>query len=117
MAIQQIRGEKGEQIAVNFLRSKGYNILQRNYRAKKSEIDIICRDGEILVFVEVKARTSVKFGNPEEFVSAAKEAKVIEGAEIYIVENNWNGAVRFDIISILMQMDIIEVKHFKDAFY
>lgn len=117
MAIQQIRGEKGEQIAANYLRKNNFEILERNYRAGRSEIDIICKESNTLVFVEVKTRTSSKFGNPEDFVNEAKAAKIIEGAEVYLLENGWDGAIRFDIVSVLIYGNIEEIKHFKDAFY
>ena len=117
MAIQQEIGDKGEQTAANYLISKGFKIAERNYRAKRAEIDIICKEENVLVFVEVKTRTSTKFGNPEEFVNVAKFAKIVEGAEAYMIENNWEGEIRFDIISILFQKGNVEIKHFKDAFY
>lgn len=117
MAIQQIRGEKGENIAVKYLQKKKYKIIERNYRAKKSEIDIICKETETLVFVEVKARTSLKFGNPESFVTAKKAEKIIEGAEAYMIENGWEGPIRFDIISVLIKDKTEKISHFKDAFY
>ncbi len=117
MAIQQEIGDKGEKTAENYILKKGYKVLERNYRAKKSEIDIICQYKNTLVFVEVKTRTSIKFGHPEEFVNQAKSAKIIEGAEAYIIEINWKGAIRFDIISVLINKSNVDVKHFKDAFY
>ena len=117
MAIQQERGDKGEHIAGNYLQKNGYDILERNYRAGKSEIDIICRRNNMLVFVEVKTRTSNKFGHPEAFVNDAKAAKIMEGAEAYMIEINWNGAIRFDIISVLMLLHKTDVRHFEDAFY
>lgn len=117
MAIQQIMGEKGEQIATNYLHKNNYEILERNYRAGRSEIDIICKETNTLVFVEVKTRTSSKFGNPEDFVNEAKAVKIIEGAEVYMLDNGWEGAIRFDIVSVLIYDSMEEVKHFKDAFY
>lgn len=117
MAIQQEIGDKGEQIAANYLLKLGYQILEKNFRAKRSEIDIICKGGNTIVFVEVKTRSSTKFGHPEEFVDEAKSAKIIEGAESYLMERDWNGAIRFDIVSILMSGSKNEIKHFKDAFY
>ena len=117
MAIQQIRGDKGEEIAAKHLQKINYDILERNYRAKRSEIDIICKEEETLVFVEVKSRSSVKFGTPESFVDEAKVKKILEGAEIYLIENEWQGNIRFDIISVIMIGGSEEIKHFKDAFY
>lgn len=117
MAIQHERGQKGEETAVKYLSGKGYSILETNYRFKKSEIDIIAKQENTLVFVEVKMRTSSKFGNPEDFVNEAKASKVIEGVENYMEEKQWSGPIRFDIISILHQGNEPELKHFKDAFY
>lgn len=117
MAIQQERGNKGEQIGANYLIKLNYKILERNYRAKKSEIDIICKEGETLVFVEVKTRSSIKFGAPETFINEAKESKIIEGAEAYMKENDWSGPIRFDIVSVMLLKGQPEVTHFKDAFY
>ncbi len=117
MAIQQEIGDKGEQLAVNYLKSKGFSVLEKNYRVGKSEIDIICKKDNLLVFVEVKTRSSIKFGHPESFVGGAKANKVIEGAEAYLFEKNWHGSIRFDIVSILTGGDNLDVKHFEDAFY
>lgn len=117
MAIQQERGIKGEQIAAQYLTENGFELVETNFRAGKSEIDLIVKQGDMLIFVEVKLRTSSKFGNPEEFVGDAKAAKVMEGAEAYVFEHNWQGAIRFDIISVLISKDGTKVHHFKDAFY
>lgn len=117
MAIQQEIGDKGEFLAAKYLSKKGYSIIEKNYRAGKAEIDLICKDQKTLVFVEVKTRTNQSFGNPESFVNESKAAKVIEGAETYIYNNNWNGAIRFDIVSILLVNGEADIKHFKDAFY
>ncbi|VAW28830.1 hypothetical protein MNBD_BACTEROID06-328 [hydrothermal vent metagenome] len=117
MAIQQEIGEKGEFLAAQYLQKIGFLIITKNYRAGKSEIDLVCKDQETLVFVEVKTRTNRSFGNPESFVNEAKAAKVIEGAETYIIENNWKGAVRFDIVSVLIMNGETEIEHFIDAFY
>lgn len=117
MAIQQERGLAGENLAVTYLQKKGYEILERNFRSGKSEIDVIAKKDDVLVFVEVKARSSSKFGNPEDFVDEKKAAKIVEGAENYIESEKWDGPIRFDIISILYQMNESELTHFIDAFY
>jgi len=117
MAIQQETGDKGEELAANYLKSGGYSIVEKNFRAGKSEIDLICQKGKLLVFVEVKTRSNTKFGNPESFVDEAKAAKVMEGAEAYIEINNWSEAIRFDIISIIIDGAKSEIEHFEDAFY
>ncbi len=109
-------GVKGELLAAEYLVSNEYVIEKKNYRYKHAEIDIIAKKDQLLVFVEVKTRTKIDFGFPEDFVDQKKAAKVGEGAEQYVFENNWNGDIRFDIISVIVG-DRVEVKHFKDAFY
>ncbi len=117
MAIQQEIGDKGEELAAKYLQTIGFRILANNFRVGKSEIDLVCQDDQTLVFIEVKTRTNIRFGTPESFVNEAKAAKVIEGAEVYIETNNWNGPIRFDIVAVLLVNGTVEIKHFKDAFY
>ncbi|MDH5475903.1 MAG: YraN family protein [Cyclobacteriaceae bacterium] len=107
-------GAKAERHAASYLISRGYEIIANNYRYKRSEIDIIAEIGDIIVFVEVKSRSNRGFGNPEASVNEKKEQKVIEGAENFIYERNWNGRIRFDIIAIDLKTD--EITHFEDAF-
>jgi putative endonuclease len=109
-------GLKGELLAAKYLSKKGYEVLETNYRYRHAEIDIITKTGGLLVFVEVKTRSKINFGYPEEAVDQKKAAKVIEGADQYIVANDWKGDVRFDIISVLVG-DQVEIQHFEDAFY
>src|SRR5262245_32158231 len=107
------RGKEAEDAAMQFLLEKGYEIIARNYRHKRSEIDLIARLNNWLVFVEVRMRTSSAFGYPEETIGSAKRKKVMEGAAHYLEQTGWEGNVRYDIIAILHN----EVKHFEDAFY
>ena len=107
-------GKKGENLAKDFLIAKNYTILFMNWRYKHSEIDIIAQDGKMIVFVEVKSRKNNQYGNPEEFVTKHKIKKMHEAAEAYIVQFDWQGELRFDIISIENNKDIT---HFEDAFY
>jgi putative endonuclease len=108
-------GLEGENAAVQYLRDKGYEVLERNYRHGRAEIDVIVRKENWLVFVEVKTRGGDAFGFPEEFVDKEKESNVLFAAENYIYEVNWDGNVRYDIISILGPQRMIT--HFEDAFY
>jgi putative endonuclease len=108
-------GAKGEQLATDYLNDNGYDVVERNYRHKHAEIDIIAKYKELLVFVEVKTRSKTVFGFPEEAVNERKASKVIEGAEHYVLENEWNGDIRFDIVSIVLSKKI-EIQHFEDAF-
>jgi len=109
-------GLEGEQIAANYLQKKGWGILEMNYRYSRSEIDLIASKSDMIIFVEVKTRTNTNFGLPEHFVDEKKAKNIMMGAEHYIHEINWNGNIRFDIISIIKK-DSIEIKHFEDAFY
>ncbi|MEQ9593051.1 MAG: YraN family protein [Cyclobacteriaceae bacterium] len=111
------RGKEGENLAANFLKAAGYQIIDRNYRYRRSEIDLIATKDKVLVFVEVKTRGSHAFGYPEEFVDEKKAEKVLEGAEQYMIEKDWQGDVRYDIISISMIGGETEIKHFRDAFH
>jgi len=112
------RGAQGEQMAAEYLIQNGYEIIARNYRHKRSEIDLIVQRDNWLIFVEVKTRTNVSFGHPEEAVDEAKVTKVMEGAEHYIFANDWKGPVRYDVIAITMRKNgAHEIKHIEDAFY
>jgi putative endonuclease len=107
-------GKKGEQLAANFLMKKGFEIVMRNYRFKHAEIDLIIRRDDWLIFVEVKARSSTDFGEPEEFVDARKVNKMHEAAEQYIYATDWQGHIRFDIVSVKLGAEpVIEI--FEDA--
>ena len=107
-------GELGENVAAAFLREKGFQIVARNFRFRKSEVDIIARRDDWLLFVEVKTRASEAFGAPESFVNYAKASQVFQAAEEYIFRNDWQGHVRFDVISVKLGPPI-EVNHFEDA--
>ncbi len=112
------RGKEGEQQAADFLMANGYEILERNYRYKRSEIDLIAKKDNWIIFIEVKLRSSDAFGYPEEFVNRKKVLKILEGAEYYTFSHQWEGPVRYDIISIRRQPDQPdEVVHIEDAFY
>ena len=107
-------GKKGEEMAVEYLKSQGYKIVDRNYRHARNEIDIISIIDNILVFVEVKYRTNLAYGFPESFVSKGQEKRITEAAENYIFEKNWQKNIRFDIISIESGKNT-KITHFKDA--
>ncbi|MEQ8415050.1 MAG: YraN family protein [Imperialibacter sp.] len=109
-------GKKGEIIATDHLRKAGYEIIAKNYRASRGEIDIIAKLAATLIFVEVKTRSNGKFGYPEEAVTQKKADKLIETAQAYMEEVNWEGNIRFDIISVDLQRSA-EITHFEDAFH
>ena len=94
-------GNYGEDLAVNYLKGLGYKILERNFRIRGGEIDIVARDGEYLVFVEVKARWSHEYGLPVESITPWKIRALIKTASFYCVKINWkDGPYRIDLVSI-----------------
>lgn len=109
-------GLEGEQLAAEYLQKKGWNILEANYRYKRSEIDLIASKEEWVIFVEVKTRTNTAFGRPEDFVDEKKAEMIRIGAEQYIAERDLKGNIRFDVIAITKN-DNVEIVHFEDAFY
>ncbi len=102
------RGNKGENVAATFLLQNGYTILQRNWRFKHWEIDIIASKENKLHFVEVKTRTSKKFGNPEEGVNEKKMSSLKKGAEEYLFQNQQWSFIQFNVIAITMKKEIVE---------
>ncbi|MFA5352876.1 MAG: YraN family protein [Thermodesulfovibrionales bacterium] len=109
-------GIQGEEAAVLHLRSKGFRILHRNYRTPLGEADIIARDGETLVFVEVKARRSDYHGQPFEAVVPRKQERLGRIALYYLKGQKTERLVRFDVVSILAGDKGYEINHIKDAF-
>jgi putative endonuclease len=116
MAEHNEKGIFGEELAKEYLINRGYKILYTNWRTAKYEVDIIAQKDTILVFCEVKCRSSNLFGNPEFFVTKRKQKNIIKSAAIYIGQNHWQGETRFDIISILMEEKTIKVNHIEDAY-
>ena len=107
-------GKQGEEEACRYLTTLSYEILHRNWRSGRNEIDIIARDGRTIVFVEVKTRTSENYGFPEEAVSPDKEAHLQAAAEAYLIEKQELAPIRFDIVAIVPGK---EPHHIKDAFF
>ncbi|WP_026463456.1 YraN family protein [Adhaeribacter aquaticus] len=118
MAKHNITGAKGEELATSYLQQKGYLILKRNFRYKRAEIDIIAQKNNILVFAEVKTRTSSQYGYPEDFVNQKKINLFLLAAEEYITEINWLHDIRFDIIAITYSSaNNSNILHIEDAFH
>ncbi|HLA68970.1 MAG TPA: YraN family protein [Bacteroidota bacterium] len=113
----QSRGRAGELLAAEYLLHKGLTILVRNYRYDQGEIDLICEDGEELVFVEVKTRTSKVFGDPEEAVTESKQEQLRKVAEGYCQEFCLDDKFyRFDIVTVMIEGEKSTVHHLPDAF-
>lgn len=110
-------GKQGEDKATEFLADKGYEIIVRNYCYRHAEIDIIAKKNKILVFVEVKTRTNLSYGMPEEFVDATKRGLIMKAAENYIFDRDWHGDIRFDVVSVIINPGAIRIHHIEDAFY
>lgn len=109
-------GNIGEQTASRYLQDCGYQILAVNWRFKRWEADIIAKDGDVLVFVEVKTRSSLAFGYPDEFVDDKKRKNLRYLAEAYLRYSGYQGEIRFDIVSVYKR-EKLELQHIKDAFW
>lgn len=94
-------GREGEALAANFLQQKGYEIVDRNWRYGPKEIDIVARDGDTMVFVEVKTRSTLAFELPQEAVTKKKMKNLVEAADAYLIQHNIDLESRFDIVAVL----------------
>jgi putative endonuclease len=111
-------GRQGEQLAKVWLENSDYEILEENWCFKKSEVDLIAYKNERIIFVEVKTRTGNSFGEPEEFVTVAKQKQLELAANEYIYLMDFKGEIRFDIISVLFNKNSnYTINHIEDAFW
>jgi putative endonuclease len=117
MATHNELGELGEDLAVEELEKNGYEIVERNWRYKKAEIDIIARKNEVLAIVEVKTRSSDYFGDPQDFVRSKKIKMLVEAVNEYVVSKDLDVEVRFDIIAIIINQNKLTLEHLEDAFF
>ncbi len=110
-------GQQAELLASSFLKKKGFKIIQKNYRSSIGEIDIIAKEKDTLVFVEVKARTNTHYGLPKEAVTYKKQQQIIRTAMWYLNEKHihTHSKIRFDVISILIDKQP-KIEHIKAAF-
>ena len=116
MAKHNELGKEGEKLAEEFLLKNGYQILEKNWRFKKAEVDIIAKKNEILAIIEVKTRSSNYFGNPQDFVNQKKIKLLVEAIDQYVISKELDLEVRFDIIAILKNNNSYEIEHLEDAF-
>lgn len=116
MAIHIETGRKGEDVAEEFLIQQGYEILARNWRTSLGELDIIAKKDDFLVIVEVKTKSSLAFGNPEEAVNYRKQRQLVNMADVYIRQKNINLETRFDVISVVLGAGGCTVTHHERAF-
>ena len=117
MAKHNELGKKGEQIAVDFLIKNGYEIIERNYRFDKAEVDIIAQIKDTLAIVEVKTRSTTDFGNPQDFVKPKQIQRLVKAVNEYVIVNGLDVEVRFDIIAIVKEGKQFKIEHLEDAFY
>jgi len=110
------KGALGENMAVNYLKSKGYKIIDRNYRTSIGEIDIIAIKDNILAFIEVKSRTNLNYGYPYEAVNWKKQEKIIKSSYIYMKHKNlYEYQIRYDIIEVYLQKEP-KINYIENAF-
>ena len=117
MAEHNELGKLGEELAVEFLQKNGYKILETNWTFQKAEIDIIAKKGNILAIVEVKTRSSLDFGLPQDAVKPKKIQLLVKAVNEYVVSKDLEMDVRFDIIALHKDGKKFVIEHLEDAFY
>jgi putative endonuclease len=111
-------GSKGDELAVQYLKKKGYKVIEKNYHCQGGEIDLIAREGDTLVFVEIKARSSLDFGLPQDAVDRFKQKKICRAATAYLAEHRLSEdiAARFDVVAVRLTPSGPDIELIKDAF-
>ncbi len=118
MANHNDLGKNGEATARDYLLSRGYEIIAVNWRFGRAEIDLVARQGDILVFVEVKTRSSSRFGEPAAFLSRAQEQRLTDAAGVYMESAGYDGEIRFDVIGVVWSDEGPPLlDHVEDAFF
>lgn len=117
MADHNDLGKLGEEMAVEFLQKNGYEILETNWTFQKAEIDIIAKKENTLAIIEVKTRSSLDFGLPQDFVKPKKIQLLVKAVNEYVISNDLDTVVRFDIIAVHKEGKNFEIEHLMDAFY
>ena len=117
MADHNVLGKLGEELAVEFLQKNGYAILETNWTFQKAEIDIIAQKENILAIVEVKTRSSLDFGLPQDFVKPKKIQLLVKAVNEYVISKDLDIQVRFDIIAVHKEGQSFAIEHLVDAFF
>lgn len=117
MAQHNELGKKGEQLAVDFLLENEYEIIERNYRFDRAEVDVIAKLNNVLAIIEVKTRSSTDFGNPQDFVKPKQIKRLVKAVDEYVTVNSMDVEVRFDIIAIVKEGKDFKIEHLENAFY
>jgi len=116
MAQHNDLGKIGEEKAIAYLQSIGFTILDKNWRFKKAEVDIIAQKDNLVIAVEVKTRSSLEFGNPQDFVNPKKIKLLVEAMDQYVCSKDLDVNLRFDIIAVYTQNSDFKIEHLEDAF-
>lgn len=117
MAEHNDLGKLGEDLAADFLRKEGYEIVERNWTFQKAEVDIIAKKENVLAIVEVKTRSSIAFGDPQDFVNPKKIKLLVKAVDEYVSQTKVDFTVRFDIVAVSKDATIYKIEHLQDAFY
>ena len=117
MAQHNELGKFGEALAVEYLQKNGYAILETNWTFQKAEIDVIAQKENILTVIEVKTRSSIEFGLPQDFVKPKKIQLLVKAINEYVIANDLDVETRFDIIAIYKEAEKYKIEHIKDAFF
>ena len=117
MAEHNELGKQGEALAIEFLQQKGYEILETNWTFQKAEIDIIAQKDSVLAIVEVKTRSSIDFGLPQDFVKPKKIQLLVKAVNEYVLAKDLEVEVRFDILAIHKDGTEYNLEHIEEAFY
>ncbi len=117
MSIPHAFGREAEKRAADYFKSNGFSILAKNFRYQKAEVDLIVQKEAQLVAVEVKARSSNFFGDPETFVSQQQIKRLVMAIDAFVLERNLDVEVRFDIMAFTVVNEQWQMNHIKDAFY
>lgn len=114
---RQSLGRRGEALSARLLAAKGYEVLVRNWRCEVGEVDLVTKDGECLVFVEVRTRRGQFMGSPEESITTAKQARLIALGEAYVQAHDWAGDWRIDVVAVEMNSGgrLLRMDHYENA--
>ena len=111
-----LQGKRGEDLACEYLAEQGLVLIERNYRCRTGELDLIMRDGSQVVFIEVRLRRSHRYGHPEETVTRTKQTRLIRAAAFYLQSRRIDSPCRFDVIAIVRNPSGGTLRWIKDAF-
>lgn len=117
MAQHNDLGKLGEDLAADYLHKEGYEIVEKNWVFQKAEIDIIAKKKNVLTIVEVKTRSTIEYGDPQNFVNSKKIKLLVKAVDEYVTQNNLELEVRFDIIAVSKDATNYKIDHLQDAFY